>query len=202
METRQRKSADGHDRAERPGAAGPPTEAAGNHGRGLVEPAPALFQRILLTTDGNVGRLLENYSGEAIEAVKLEQFSTPGGEEEHALELGTADERLARRVVLCGARTGRPLLYAECLIALHRLHPVVRSGLLSTSEPIGRLLTMTRAETFREILASGRMPAWKVAVHFGIAETDEVFTRTYRIVSGGHPIMLITEKFPTTWFRE
>lgn len=172
----------------------------GAEGLGLLDPPPGPLQRVLLTADGNVGRILESYAGESVEAVKLEQFSAPFGEEIHALELGADDERLSRRVILRGSRTGRSLLYAESVMAVERLHPVVRSGLLSTSEPIGRLLSAARAETFREVLSSGRMPASAVGGHFGVEETDEVFVRTYRIISGGHPMMLITEKFPTTWF--
>ena len=37
-------------------------------GRRVPSAAPGLLQRILLTTDGNVGRILQSYSGEAIVA--------------------------------------------------------------------------------------------------------------------------------------
>jgi chorismate-pyruvate lyase len=96
--------------------------------------------------------------------------------------------------------SGRTLIYAETLVALERLHPIVRSGLVSTSEPIGRLLIAARLETFRDILTAGTERAGGVGAHFGINRDDDVFARTYRIVSGGRPVMLITEKFPTTWF--
>ncbi len=131
---------------------------------GLLGPPPGPLQRVLLSADGNVGRILESYAGESVEAVKLEQFSAPFGEDPRA-------------------RTGAR-----------------RRALLSTSEPIGRLLAAARAETFREVLTSGTTPAGAVGGHFGVEETDEVFVRTYRIVAGGRPMMLITEKFPTTWF--
>lgn len=179
------------------------TESAGGHeteGTGLVDSPPALLQRMLLTTDGSVGRILENYAGEAIEAVKLEQFLSAGGEVCHPLELAAEDERLTRRVLLRGSQSGRSLLYADTLVALDRLHPLVRSGLLSTSEPIGRLLTTARTETFRDILSAGRVRAGVIGAHFAIDDDDELFVRTYRIVCGGRPVMLITEKFPTTWF--
>ena len=166
----------------------------------LVSEELGLLQRILLTTDGNVCRILESYAGEAIVAVKLEQTRSPGGEPCHPLELGPDDDRLTRRVVLCGGTTGRPLVHAETLIAVERLHPLVRTGLLSTSEPIGRLLAVARLETFRDILSSGVTRAGAIAEHFEIGEDDDVFVRTYRIIAGGRPIMLITEKFPTTWF--
>ena len=182
-----------------------PASAMGTHvdvherdGRAPVVPPHGLLQRILLTTDGNVCRILENYAGEAIVAVKLEQTRSPGGNPCHALALGTDDERLTRRVVLRGGATGRALVHAETLIAVARLHPLVRTGLLSTSEPIGRLLTMARLETFRDILSSGVTPAGAVGEHFDIGEDEDVFVRTYRIIAGGRPIMLITEKFPTT----
>lgn len=170
------------------------------NGSAPAVPPPGLLQRILLTTDGNVGRILENYAGEAIVAVKLDQTSSPSGEACHPLELAADDERLSRRVLLCGSTTGQPLLHADTLVAVARLHPLVRAGLLSTSEAIGRLLTTARLETFRDILSSGLTRAGAVGEHFGIGEDEDVFVRTYRIVAGGKPIMLITEKFPTTWF--
>jgi chorismate-pyruvate lyase len=159
-----------------------------------------LLQRILLTTDGNVGRILESYAGEAIVAVKLDQAVSPGGDACPALELEPDEERLTRRVLLCGGQTGRTLLYAETIVAASRLQPLMRAGLLSTAEPIGRLLTAARLETYRDILSSGVTRDARVAAHFGIADNDDLFVRTYRIISGGHPIMLITEMFPTTWF--
>jgi chorismate-pyruvate lyase len=168
--------------------------------RALVETPPGVLQRVLLTTDGSVGRILEVYADEPIEVVKLEQWSAPCGQEQPALELGADDEGLRRRVILRGAETCRSFIHAECLIALERLHPTVRSGLLDTDAPIGKLLTTVRAETFREILSAGRAPAGALCAHFGIDETDELFVRTYRIIANGLPIMLITEKFPTTWF--
>ncbi len=175
-------------------------DAHQTEGRGPVVSPPGLLQRVLLTTDGSVGRILENYAGEAIDAIKLDQFRDPAGDPCYALDLAADEERLTRRVLLRGSQSGSTFLYAETLIALDKLHPFVRSGLLSTAEPIGRLLTTARLETFRDILSSGRVPAEAIAQHFGIAEDDELFVRTYRIICGGRPIMLITEMFPTTWF--
>lgn len=201
-EARQSESAAGLEDAAPPGSTmGTHLDMRARSGRGPDVPPPGLLQRILLTTDGSVGRILENYAGEAIVAVKLDQTSSPDGEQCHPLELTADDERLTRCVVLRGSASGRVLLHAETLIAVARLHPLVRTGLLSTSEPIGRLLTLARLETFRDILSSGVAPAGDAGKHFGIAEEEDVFVRTYRIIAGGRPIMLITEKFPTTCFR-
>lgn len=159
-----------------------------------------MLQRVLLTTDGSVGPILEAYAGEPIEVIKLEQRTASCADGQPALQLGAEEEGLRRRVILRGSRSARSFIYADCLIALERLHPTVRSGLLSTSLPIGRLLTTVQAETFREVLSWGRERAQALGLHFGIGDGEEVFFRTYRIVQGGRPIMLITEKFPTTWF--
>ena len=177
---------------------GPDATAATRHA--VVEQPPGVLQRVLLTTDGSIGRILEVFADEPIEAVKLEQWSVPAGEENPALALAVGEEVLRRRVLLRGAQSGRNFIYADALIAIRRVHPTLRSGLLDTSVPIGKLLTLVRAETFRELLSSGKEPAGTCARHFGIEEHDEVFVRDYRIVNGGEPIMLITEKFPTNWF--
>lgn len=167
---------------------------------GVFEAPAGLLQRVLLTTDGSVGRMLEVYSGEPVEVVKLDQFTAPCGAEHTALEVAADDEVLWRRVLLRGGRTSCSYMYAEALIALERVHPMVRAGLLSSPAPIGKLLTTVRAETFREVLTAETAPAGGLAAHFGIDEADELYVRTYRIVAGGLPMMLITEKFPTTWF--
>lgn len=167
----------------------------------LARPAPGPLQQVLLTTDGNVGRILEAYTGGPIEAVKLEQYSAPCPEEPTALDLATGDEVLWRRALLRASTTHQSLLYAEAMIAVDRLHPVVREGLLTTSETIGRLLLAIRAETFREILSSSTEPAGALGAHFGVDEDDCLFERTYRIIADGQPMVLITERFPTAWFQ-
>ena len=163
-----------------------------------IPAAGGVLQRVLMSTDGNVGRILEDYAGEPIVAVVLQQSTSAHGEANHALELAADEERLTRRALLRTGASDRTLLYAETLVALTRLPPLVRSGLLSTAEPIGRLLTAARLETFREILSAGTTPAGAVAAHFDIAPDDAMYVRTYRIINGGRPIMLISEQFPTT----
>lgn len=160
----------------------------------------SVLQGVLLTTDGSVGRILEVFADEPIEIIKLKQWKAPCDEDTPALEVAAGDEVLRRRVILRGSETGRSFIYADCLIVLERLHPTVRSGLLSTDAPIGKLLTTVRAETLREVLSWDREPAGPLGAYFGIGEAAELFSRTYRIVAGGQPMMLITEKFPTTWF--
>ncbi|MDQ3897117.1 MAG: chorismate pyruvate-lyase family protein [Actinomycetota bacterium] len=158
------------------------------------------FQRVLLTTDGTVTRILEAYADEPMEAVKLL----------HALDTsdaGDADlivpgQRVLRRwVLLRGRLTGQTFLYAEAVVAVDLVDPVIVDRLVTTDKAIGVLLAESRTETFREVLRVDREPAGRAAAHFGTQPTAELILRTYRIVVRGRPVVLITEKFPSDFFR-
>lgn len=174
-------------------------------------PGPMLatrFQRILLGTDGNVTHILEAYAGEPVDVVKLlQEFDTSndadGDLQLSAEGLAAADNKvLRRRVLLRGRRSQRPLLYAEAVVVVERVESAFLEGLLGTDKPIGVLLAENRTETFREILRVGREPAGACAPALGIDGSAEVFCRTYRIVSGQQPMILITERFEIDAFRE
>jgi hypothetical protein len=88
----------------------------------------------------------------------------------------------------------------EGRIGADRLPEAVRNALLQTDEPIGRVLQTNRVETFREILRCWRAPAGRYGAHFGGDATTSTISRCYRLWAGGRPIMLITERFPSTNF--
>jgi len=159
------------------------------------------FQRILLGTDGTVTRILEAYADEPIDVVKLSQVLETSYGVDPGLRLSGPDEVLRRRVVLRGRHSGRALLYAEATVALDRVDRAFVDGLIGTDDPIGVLLAESRTETFREVLLVDREEAGPCGVHFGIDDTAEIIFRTYRILAHQQPIILITEKFPTDFFR-
>lgn len=166
------------------------------------DPSLTRFQRMLVGTDGTVTHVLEAYAGEPVEVVKLLQaFDVPDGSEAE-LEVAVHDRVLRRRVLLRGAETGRTLLYAEAVVALGRTGPELLDGLVETDKPIGRLLAEHRMETFREILRVQREAAGGIGAHFGLDPAGELVSRTYRIVRRGQPMILITECFPATAFRD
>lgn len=158
--------------------------------------APAGFPRLLLESDGTVTQLLEAWTGEPVEAVKLHQTFARTIRAGSGLDLAKGTPVLRRQVLLRGTTTGQVLLHATASVAVHRLPRSVLDGMLMTSEPIGRLLAAARIQTFREILRTGTEPAGAVGLHFGLAPDDEVLCRTYRIVRGGRPLMVITERLP------
>lgn len=159
-----------------------------------------LLQRVLLNTDGTVTKVLEAYAGEPMRAVKLCHELEPLYVDSPGLQLGSHETVLRRSVLIRGRHSETNYLYGESLIVPDRLHPKVREGLFSTDLPIGLLLTQNRVETFREVLAVGEEPAGRCAEYFSLDEVSLMIFRTYRIISGGLPIMLITERFPSYAF--
>jgi len=162
--------------------------------------ALGVAQRVFLSTDATVVRLLEGCFDEPIRTAGLVQKSTAALPADAELEL-TGDETILRReTLLQGSRTGRNYVYAEASLVLDRLEPGLREALLSTSEPIGHLLVANRVETFRELVRAGRTPAGPLADRLDLESGEELLFRTYRVISGGQPAMLITEYFPPFFF--
>ena len=158
------------------------------------------FQRLLVGGDGTVTHVLEAYADEPIEAIKLRQDHDVARDVDAPLELEENAAVLRRQVLLRGARTWRNLLHASAVLAIGRIGPGVLDGLLTTSKPIGRLLAESRTETFREVLEIGCLSGDPRGIHFGMVPSADLIFRTYRITSGGRPIMVVTEAFPATSF--
>jgi chorismate-pyruvate lyase len=91
-------------------------------------------------------------------------------------------------------------LYAEATVVPERVQAWLVEELMGTDKPIGALLSEYRIESRRDILVIDREPAGPCGAYFGIAPSAPALFRTYRIVAGGHPISLITEKFPAAAF--
>lgn len=156
--------------------------------------------RLILGTDATVVRLLEAWFGEPIQTTGLKQSTRAAAEEDSGLDLIGEETILARETLLQGSRTGRNYLYAEATAILERLDPGLRDGLLSTSEPIGRLLVAGAVETFRELVATGHRPCGRLGTRFGLRPEDRLVSRRYRILMRGRPAILISEHFPPSLF--
>jgi len=169
------------------------------HGIDLAALSP--LQQILLTTDGTVTEILEAYAGEAMQVVKLEQAVLEDAEPVAWLDAEHGGEILKRHILLQGSDSRRNFLYAESRIAVAHLDERVRRGLMESDKPIGLLLLEFRIETFKEILDCGRRSAGALAGHFTVDPEQALVFRTYRMISGGRPLMLITEMFPDSCFH-
>lgn len=162
----------------------------------LDDPSIGVLQRVLLNTDGYVVRLLQACYGETVRAADRVQLTEPMSPDDDEFEPAGAEPVLRRAVLLRGARTGRVYVAADSAVALDRLDPGMAEKLLSTDEPIGRLLAAYRVETFREFRQVGRARAGTLGQWFGLDCDAELLFRSYRMISAGRPIALITEYFP------
>lgn len=155
-----------------------------------------LLQRILLTTDGTVGRILQQFTGEEMKVIKLEHSLVTAAQGHPALEADEHDTVLRRTVILQGRRSGANFMHAESFVRTESIDDDLLRALTDTDVPMGRLFCERRLETFREVLTSGLEPAGTCAAHFGVPPTSTLVYRTYRILHNRRPMVVITEKFP------
>lgn len=164
------------------------------------------FQRLLLITDGTVTRMLEQYLQEAIKVNKLYEKIEHCHDRLFMRHQPYIDHEnipvMQREVVLQGQRSFKNWIHAESSIVLENLKLGFRTDLLTSREPIGSLWEKYQVETFKSIVAFEQCVAGKLARYFQIEKQDMVISRTYRVQSGGKLIMVISETFPASFFRE
>jgi len=158
-----------------------------------------LLQRILVTTDGTVTETLAAVFLEPIELVKLAVTVAPSSEPFPALEVERGSSLMQRQIVLRGSRSRTPYAYAEVAIAADRLPPRLREDLLEGRIPLGQLWISHRVETFKERPRVRRRLAGALAQHLNVHPEAALIERAYRTFTGGHPVFLVTEFFPTAY---
>ena len=157
------------------------------------------FQRILLVTDGTLTEILEANFFERIQLVKVSQDIISATTSHVLLDPVPGEALGERKILLQGARTGRNYVYAESLIAVDRLGESFRKELLDSGIPLGRLWLEHQLETFKKLQAVRCQRAGALSHYFECAETELLLDRTYRVVSGGRPVMVIAEYFPAVY---
>jgi chorismate-pyruvate lyase len=155
-----------------------------------------LLQRVLLITDGTLTDALEAAFLEPILLVKLVNQVKPAENRIDELDLEPGQRLMRRQILLRGGTSGTNFVYAESQLAVDRLHPQFRDRLIASAEPIGRLWSEHRIETWKQILEFFRRPAEELSGHFGCAEDAELLGRRYRVFTGGRPTIVTAEYFP------
>lgn len=158
------------------------------------------FQRIILTTDGTLTDILEAYLFEAIQINKLSEGLVSITQDIPTLELKKGSEVIDRKILLQGKISRKNFIYAESIIVPERLDEKFKTSLLKSQIPIGRLWQEHKMETFKEIVDSGKEPANELSSYFNIQMEDNILFRSYRLFNNRMPIMIITEKFPESYF--
>lgn len=154
-----------------------------------------LLERVLLVSDGTLTDLFEAAFLEPIALVKVsvDIFDSTGPVED--LEVGVGSPVMRRQILLQGENSGTNYVFGDSLIALEALDPDFREELVASTHPMGRLWVLHKLETRKEILRIWRGPAGELSGALGVTPETALLSRTYRVISRGRPIMLITESF-------
>jgi chorismate-pyruvate lyase len=155
------------------------------------------FQRALLVIDGTVTKFIEAYTLEPVETIRIGQERRRLSADQPWLEAAAGIEVLARSVYLKGKYSGTVHAYAISLVVPDRLPEPLRELLKDEAGSLGRILLDNRMETRRDVLWYGREPLQDLPDPIRHLVGGEVISRTYRIILGGQPVMLINEKFPS-----
>lgn len=154
------------------------------------------FQRALLVIDGTVTKFIEAYTMERVEVIRLDQAVRTLPVDHPWLEAAQGTAVIARQVLLQGQRSQTIYAYAGSLIVPDRIQEIMREKLSLDGESIGRILSDNRVETYRDILWYGRERVGELPSAIRHLENKEFISRTYRIIVGTKPVMLINERFP------
>jgi chorismate-pyruvate lyase len=158
-----------------------------------------LLQRILLINDGTLTDTLEAAFLEPISLGKIAIQVLPSQRALPELDVFPGESVMERKILLCGTTSGRVYVYAESVLVLDRLPQPFREELLQSDKPLGRLWSEHKIETWKELMAISRHPMGDMAAHFQTTPESDCLVRRYRVISGGRPIMTITEYFPATY---
>ncbi|MCK5521551.1 MAG: DUF98 domain-containing protein [Thiomargarita sp.] len=158
------------------------------------------FQQILLIADGTLTNLLEVFLNEPIGIVKLSEEIVSITTDILPLEIKVGTQVMKRQILLQGKISRRNWLYADSIIVLERVEKKFREKLIKSHTPIGKLWREYKTETFKEITTYDREPAGKFSDYFDIKREDKLLSRTYRVFSNRQLVMMITEKFPESYF--
>ena len=158
------------------------------------------FQRIVLTTDGTLTEILEAYLFEKIRVVKLSEGLVSITQNILPLEVKQGNEVIERKILLQGKISRKNFIYAESILVPERLDEKFKDELLHSRTPLGRLWLEYKFETFKEIVDTAEESANKLSAYFPVKPEDKILSRTYRVFSRSQPIIMITEKFPASYF--
>jgi len=162
-------------------------------GRGIPLAHLPPFLRALLVTDGTVTKILEAYFWEPVGVDTLEQRFEVAEAPVPWIALEAGSRCLIRDARLRGMHSGREFAEAFSLIRTELIPGDFRRRLIDREIGIGALIRDSGLESYREVL--------DVGLEADQSDRVSVF-RTYRIVIGQHPVILITEYFPLDLYRE
>lgn len=152
--------------------------------------------RALLVIDGTVTKVLEAYFLEPVEVQRIAQSVDQLDKADAWLEAAAGTPVVNREVVLVGRESQQAYTYAQSRIMLGRLTGRMEQRLDDENFGLGRILLDSAAEMRRECLWYGSERLTALPSILAELETDQLVSRSYRVIKDGLPLMLITERFP------
>lgn len=156
------------------------------------------FQRALLVLDGTVTKFVEAYTMEPVRVERLSQERRRLDRPTPWLEVAPDEEVIVRQVLIRGEYSHTFYAYAVSLLVPRRLPAEVRGRLERGEQGLGEILESQEMETRRQVLWYGRERLERLPERIRALSDGEFISRTYRILAGGRPLVLINEKFPVS----
>lgn len=160
-------------------------------------------QKILLTTDGSVTRILEVLTGKTV-VIKTKIKTSIKADEDLArdLEIKSGDIVNYRVVHLKNPNSDRVLIFARSWTPIIGLNKAIRKDLTSADIPIGKILIKHKIETRREITSIHTVNADdEIAEAINAKSGDLMLSRYYNIIHEARILIRINEVFPVSSFR-
>lgn len=160
------------------------------------------FLRALLVTDGTVTKILEAYFWEPVNVSTQRQDFVVAEQSIPWIAVGAGDRVLVRDAHLRGADSGTLYATAFSVIRTERIPIAFRQRLIDREIGIGVLIRDSGLESYREVMevdmATSPVDAGVASASLG---AEDILSRTYRIIIGSEPVILITEGFPVARYR-
>lgn len=159
--------------------------------------------RILIATNGTLTRILTVVADEEIVVQIIKQQIHHVAPKTPKLGKLPSGRVLQRHILLKGRRSGKPFVAAESFIAIDLLPPAIIASLTTTDRPIGEVMAASCLDTFKEApkVWIGELPGWLALDGYQNSRTRTV-ARRYCIITGGQPVIIITEYFLQNAFRD
>jgi chorismate-pyruvate lyase len=142
-----------------------------------------------------VTKILEAYFWEPVEVQTESQEFVTAERPIPWIEVAAGDRVLARRARLTGRQSGTGYASAFSLIRTELIPEAFRRRLVDREIGIGVLIRDSGLESYREVLDVGAE-----SEPGDVEEPRQRVFRTYRIIIGHEPVILITESFPVALY--
>ena len=159
--------------------------------------------RILIASNGTLTRILGIVANDEIVVEIVEQQVHDMAPRISGLEQLPSGRVLQRQILLKGRSSGHPFVAAESLIGIDLLPPAITTSLTETERPIGEVMAASCLESFKEEAKVwiGQPPGWLGLAGYQNSEA-RIVARRYSVISGGQPVIIITEYFLRNVFQD